>query len=87
MRQPFLYKGTEVSQLSEEMRQERITTMNKIGIIGAMNVEVEKLKKDMSIKSVRNKAGMEFCEGELKGKEVVVAVSYTHLTLPTKRIV
>lgn len=75
MRQPFLYKGTEVSQLSEEMRQERITTMNKIGIIGAMNVEVEKLKKDMSIKSVRNKAGMEFCEGELKGKEVVVVRS------------
>ena len=49
--------------------------MNKIGIIGAMNVEVEKLKKDMSIKSVRNKAGMEFCEGELKGKEVVVVRS------------
>ena len=49
--------------------------MNKIGIIGAMNVEVEKLKNDMNIKNIRKKAGMEFCEGELKGKEVVVVRS------------
>ncbi len=47
----------------------------KIGIIGAMEVEVEKLKADMKIERTTKKAGMEFCEGELKGKSVVVVRS------------
>lgn len=49
--------------------------MNKIGIIGAMEVEVEKLKQDMKVEKTFHKAGMEFCEGELKGKQVVVVRS------------
>lgn len=49
--------------------------MNKIGIIGAMDVEVNALKKDMKIESVSKKAGMEFCQGELKGRNVVVVRS------------
>lgn len=49
--------------------------MTKIGIIGAMDVEVDKLKSDMKIASTSRRAGMEFCEGELKGKSVVVVRS------------
>ncbi len=49
--------------------------MNKIGIIGAMEIEVERLKKDMQVKRTLSKARMEFFEGELGGKEVVVVRS------------
>jgi adenosylhomocysteine nucleosidase len=47
----------------------------KIGIIGAMEVEVENLKKTMDIKNVVKKASMEFCEGTIGGTEVVVVKS------------
>lgn len=49
--------------------------MRKIGIIGAMEVEVEKLKKDMTVDSISTKAQMEFCEGTLNGMPVVVVRS------------
>ena len=49
--------------------------MSVTGIIGAMEVEVEALKKDMNIRREVRKAGMKFCEGELCGKEVVVVRS------------
>ncbi len=49
--------------------------MNKTGIIGAMDVEVEQLKKDMVIRREVEKAGMSFCEGALNGQEVVVVRS------------
>ncbi|MDD2958807.1 MAG: 5'-methylthioadenosine/adenosylhomocysteine nucleosidase [Lachnospiraceae bacterium] len=49
--------------------------MKKTGIIGAMDVEVAVLKKDMKVRKVCRAAGMEFCEGELKGREVVVVRS------------
>ncbi len=54
---------------------ETVRTWNKIGIIGAMDVEVEKLKADMKGVSTAVRAGMEFCEGELKGKQAVVVRS------------
>lgn len=54
---------------------ETVRTWNKIGIIGAMDVEVEKLKADMKGVSTVVRAGMEFCEGELKGKQAVVVRS------------
>jgi hypothetical protein len=44
----------------------------KIGIIGAMDVEVAKLKADMEITRTVEKASMQFCEGKLNGKDVVV---------------
>ncbi|HBE07810.1 MAG TPA: 5'-methylthioadenosine/adenosylhomocysteine nucleosidase [Lachnospiraceae bacterium] len=44
----------------------------KIGIIGAMDVEVAKLKADMEVSRVVEKASMEFYEGKLNGKDVVV---------------
>lgn len=49
--------------------------MKKIGIIGAMEVEVECLKKDMVIQREIKKAGMNFCEGVLMGQPVVVVRS------------
>lgn len=49
--------------------------MSTIGIIGAMEVEVETLKKHMKVRRTVNKARMEFCEGVLGGKEVVVVRS------------
>ena len=109
--------------------------MKKIGIIGAMELEVETLKAHMTTTKITTKAHMEFHEGTLNGTPVVIvrsgvgkvnaalcvqiladlfqvtaiintgvagslnaaldigdiliskAVSYTHLTLPTKRIV
>ena len=49
--------------------------MKKIGIIGAMEVEVEILKKQMEEVTLTKKASMEFHHGKLNGKEVVVVDS------------
>ncbi|ADL32786.1 MTA/SAH nucleosidase [Butyrivibrio proteoclasticus B316] len=47
----------------------------KIGIIGAMEVEVETLKSKMTVKNTVTKASMEFYEGSLGNTEVVVVRS------------
>lgn len=44
----------------------------KIGIIGAMDLEVATLKEQMQIEKTSTAASMEFCEGKLGGKDVVV---------------
>lgn len=49
--------------------------MNKIGIIGAMDEEVAELKRDMEVKSTTTMASMEFLEGTLLGKDVVIVRS------------
>lgn len=46
--------------------------MTKLGIIGAMAVEVETLKSEMSNLTVTKKVGMEFYDGVLEGLPVVV---------------
>lgn len=46
--------------------------MGKLGIIGAMSIEVENLKTKMQALTVSNKAGMEFYEGLLEGLPCVV---------------
>lgn len=46
--------------------------MTKLGIIGAMAVEVAALKERMEDLTVSSQAGMEFCEGVLDGLPVVV---------------
>lgn len=46
-----------------------------LGIIGAMNVEVAKLKEEMTEVEVITAAGMEFNKGKLEGKDVVVVRS------------
>lgn len=47
----------------------------KIGIIGAMEVEVETLKGSMNVKNIVKKASMEFYEGTIENTEVVVVRS------------
>ena len=49
--------------------------MNRIGIIGAMDLEVEHLKSEMQISRIVDKAGMEFYTGTLKGVDVVIVRS------------
>ena len=49
--------------------------MKKVGIIGAMELEVEVLKERMEIRNRMEKASMEFLEGTLSGTEVVVVRS------------
>ena len=46
--------------------------MAKLGIIGAMTVEVDTLKEQLVDRSVTTRAGMEFWEGILEGCPVVV---------------
>lgn len=46
----------------------------KLGVIGAMQVEVETLKEMMIDKQITERCGMSFCEGELEGLRVVVVV-------------
>ena len=46
--------------------------MKKLGIIGAMSVEVALLKENMENMTVATHAGMEFCEGKLCGLDTVV---------------
>ena len=46
--------------------------MTKLGIIGAMTIEIETLKEQMENMQLSCHAGMEFCEGMLEGLPVVV---------------
>ena len=46
-----------------------------LGIIGAMNEEVASLKEKMDGVSIYRAAGMEFCQGKLQGRDVVVVRS------------
>lgn len=49
--------------------------MNKIGIIGAMELEVEELKSKMTSSNVTTRAGMNFYEGMLNGANTVIVRS------------
>ena len=46
--------------------------MKRLGVIGAMTVEVALLKENMENMTVSTHAGMEFCAGKLCGMEAVV---------------
>lgn len=46
-----------------------------IGIIGAMDEEVGRLKEVMTDVEISKKAGMDFCKGRLQGKDAVVVRS------------
>lgn len=49
--------------------------MSKIGIIGAMELEVEELKTAMTVSKIEKKANMEFYEGTLSDASVVIVRS------------
>lgn len=46
--------------------------MKKLGIIGAMDLEVDALKQAMTDVTVTTKAGMDFYDGKLRGTDAVV---------------
>ena len=46
--------------------------MKKLGVIGAMDVEVATLKEQMENKQVHTIAGSQYCEGKLEGLDAVV---------------
>lgn len=46
-----------------------------LGIIGAMEEEVRQIKETMENIRIKEKASMEFCQGRIQGKEVVVVRS------------
>ena len=46
--------------------------MLKLGIIGAMTIEIETLKENMEDIRLTCHTGMEFCEGRLEGVDVVI---------------
>ncbi len=46
--------------------------MSKIGIIGAMELEVESLKAQMTVENTTKKANMDFYEGKLGNADVVI---------------
>lgn len=49
--------------------------MKKIGIIGAMELEIEELKSNMNVENITERAGMSFYAGTLNGASVVVVRS------------
>ncbi len=49
--------------------------MQRIGIIGAMELEVQCLKKQIQVTRVVKKASMEFNQGTYQGKEIIVVRS------------
>ena len=49
--------------------------MKRIGIIGAMDLEVQHLKNEMQLSRIVDKAGMEFFTGTLKDVDVVIVRS------------
>ena len=49
--------------------------MGRIGIIGAMEEEIAQLKEKMEIEVIVKKASMEFYQGTLNGREIVVVRS------------
>lgn len=49
--------------------------MKVIGVIGAMDEEVSRLKEKMQVEKIEKKAGMEFFQGNLAGKDVVIVKS------------
>ncbi len=62
----LLFSGCSKDKLQAQQLQD------KIGIIGAMDVEVQTLKDTSEIESTKAITGMEFCEGRLGNKNVVI---------------
>ena len=57
---------------SKDGQKDEETNQQKIGIIGAMDVEVASLKEAADVTKTTTIAGMEFCEGKLGEKDVVI---------------
>ena len=55
-------------QETEKMQETKESIEENIGIIGAMDVEVDSLKESADIKNITKIADMEFCEGTIGEK-------------------
>lgn len=62
--------GCSKDKEKEEKKAEEKKTV--IGIIGAMDSEVNSLKEEAKITKTTTIAGMDFCEGEIEGVKVVI---------------
>lgn len=63
--------------------------MTKLGIIGAMDVEVAILKEKMTDKVTQRRAGRDYCEGKLSGLDVVIVqcgVGKVHAAMCTQTL-
>lgn len=64
--------GTTYAEQKGVAMKETMEPQEAIGIIGAMDEEIDPLLEAAQIKSRRVVAGMEYCEGMLEGKPVVI---------------
>ncbi len=74
----FVLAGFNEDEWAEKLisgKSQAADAASKIGIIGAMNNEVASLKSEMINSVTMTVAGMDFCEGTLDGKPVVVVQS------------
>ena len=60
------------ARAGRKKREEAVEKNEVTGIIGALEEEVDSLKKGIKNAKITSIAGMEFCEGTLDGKKVVV---------------
>lgn len=64
-----------IRDITITLLQQEVLRMNPIGIIGAMDEEVARLKEQMSGVHITTKAMMDFYQGTLEGKPVVIVRS------------
>ena len=64
--------GGQASGGASEASSQAARPSEVVGIIGAMDVEVESLKSAASVQGADTIAGMQFCRGSLGGKQVVI---------------
>lgn len=64
-----------IRDITITLLQQEVLRMNPIGIIGAMDEEVARLKEQMSGVRITTKAMMDFYQGTLEGKPVVIVRS------------
>ena len=75
MEMQLLSSAQAVSTINYNQSKTRCLNMKCIGIIGAMEQEVARIKEKMQDVQITKKASMDFYEGTLEGKKVVVVRS------------
>ena len=68
----FVLCGQQLTASAEELAENLAADSERIGIIGAMDIEVNTLKEAADIEKTTVIADMEYCEGRLGGKNVVI---------------
>lgn len=68
----FVLCGQQPAAYAEEFSEDIAAGSERIGIIGAMDIEVNTLKEAADIEKTTLIADMEYCEGRLGGTDVVI---------------